>query len=683
MLKAVEEEYLQREERRKAAEIERTERPKRQQLYERTCKWSKIVLMVNFFRWAREKRSIMILTELFTPIWHAHWFMVTLRRKRKQLLDENLEHMQRPDPSALRGNSLFGKWPERNLVSLLSTCQPICYEANECIAHQGDWGDRMYFIDSGEVEIIVRSNKGKSRGRRNGVCVATLSNGAYFGEFAIMNDEPRMASIWCKTQCNLWFLKKAAFEKEFQCLPESVKATMTAATDERRKQNMAKLYPLTLPTMQKAAIFRRFGVPELNELLPHCTPAVYRPGMSITVQGEIGDRMFFMARGKAQVIVQHDNGRIEAMAKELTTGDAFGEIGLIFLEPRQASVKAITACDVWQLPKDRLLEVLKAHPDLFAEAKFSANVERASRLSPLPLAVLNKLNLFRLCDPSVAVTAHSRLRPRVCDYSQCIIHQGEPADEIIFLTHGSAEVRLERPQGPSTHLGDVEAVACIGEWDVLFGAFWPVTIKALHRCDMWVLTGSDLRPLIPPAMMKPIEAQLTKQRTDVRNGVQIPTATAPIWGDRKESDALPQLVTQKRKDQTRPPKMTTAPQNPPAVIGAKGRLRPMSGPPQSPAVTAGNATRLPPATKAFLATSGGREKKNPPRQPGPSQPVLTRKLSTAPATAGGTDVQMSKEKEFLHQADKPAPSLPPIRSAQQSPQKHALPGKKIPHTFVL
>ena len=57
---------------------------------------------------------------------------------------------------------------------------------------EGDEGDKMYVIRSGEVEIV-----------RDGQVVETLSPGGIFGEMALIDGSPRAATARAKTACEV------------------------------------------------------------------------------------------------------------------------------------------------------------------------------------------------------------------------------------------------------------------------------------------------------------------------------------------------------------------------------------------------------------------------------------------------------------------------------------------------
>ncbi|CAF4524592.1 unnamed protein product [Rotaria sp. Silwood1] len=61
---------------------------------------------------------------------------------------------------------------------------PVEYDQNEIIIKQGDEGDRMFFIEDGECDIYM-----------NGKFHKRIIKGDYFGELALLNHEPRSATI--------------------------------------------------------------------------------------------------------------------------------------------------------------------------------------------------------------------------------------------------------------------------------------------------------------------------------------------------------------------------------------------------------------------------------------------------------------------------------------------------------
>lgn len=101
----------------------------------------------------------------------------------------------------------INRFRRRHSLFVVETCQP-----GQTIVRQGDIGDCVYFIQSGDVEV-VRNERGKE------VRVARLSAGQYFGEMALLSSEPRNATVRALTAVKLSVLGKSNFLNMLRALP--------------------------------------------------------------------------------------------------------------------------------------------------------------------------------------------------------------------------------------------------------------------------------------------------------------------------------------------------------------------------------------------------------------------------------------------------------------------------------
>jgi hypothetical protein len=85
-------------------------------------------------------------------------------------------------------------------------------------------------------------------------------------------------------------------------------------------------------------------------------------GERIIEQGDGGGSMFILLRGEAAVIVNGAGTRTQVAT--LRDGDYFGEMSLLTGEPRSATVIAQTDCEMWEIGKDVLGELLEQNQTL-------------------------------------------------------------------------------------------------------------------------------------------------------------------------------------------------------------------------------------------------------------------------------------------------------------------------------
>ena len=90
---------------------------------------------------------------------------------------------------------------EINYDMLANSGYPVqSVEAGATIFTEGDDGDNMFIVRSGEVEI-----------RRDGKVVATIGPRGIFGEMALIDGSPRSAGARAKTDCELVAVNERGF----------------------------------------------------------------------------------------------------------------------------------------------------------------------------------------------------------------------------------------------------------------------------------------------------------------------------------------------------------------------------------------------------------------------------------------------------------------------------------------
>ncbi|HEV8675140.1 MAG TPA: mechanosensitive ion channel family protein [Methylomirabilota bacterium] len=101
---------------------------------------------------------------------------------------------------------------------------------------------------------------------------------------------------------------------------------------------------------------------ELDRLAMGAQIAPYPAGMVVVRQGEAGDSLFVIARGRVQVTGQPPGGGAERPIAIIEPASYFGEMSLLTGAPRSATVRALEDTECLVLTKDALRPVLLSDP---------------------------------------------------------------------------------------------------------------------------------------------------------------------------------------------------------------------------------------------------------------------------------------------------------------------------------
>lgn len=104
------------------------------------------------------------------------------------------------------------------------------FKAGTRIFQEGDPGDEMFIIQSGQVKITKRTQGGEKT-------LVILSDGDFFGEMAVIDNEPRSASAVAQTDTKLIALNQAVFEATMQTNAHIVKKILRNMSSRLRESN--------------------------------------------------------------------------------------------------------------------------------------------------------------------------------------------------------------------------------------------------------------------------------------------------------------------------------------------------------------------------------------------------------------------------------------------------------------
>jgi DNA-binding NtrC family response regulator len=108
--------------------------------------------------------------------------------------------------SFLNKASIFSSLEEEDLKPLASLLKSRQVPAGEIVIHQGEFGDSIFFICQGEVDIFFQNEEGAES------VIGHLKEGNLFGEMALLTGSPRSASVKVTRDALFLVLHKSDFD---------------------------------------------------------------------------------------------------------------------------------------------------------------------------------------------------------------------------------------------------------------------------------------------------------------------------------------------------------------------------------------------------------------------------------------------------------------------------------------
>ncbi len=160
--------------------------------------------------------------------------------------------------SHLRGLKLLAGLSSAQLQDISHRLKPARFRQAETIIQEGQPGDEMYFIESGQVRVL------RTHGAQI-LVLAEMGAGDLFGEMALLTGKPRSATVTALTDVNLWVLGQSDFDELVTSYPTLALALSRLLSD---RLSSTDAHILQQPAM---------AVPAAASLQPAAAPVVAVP----------------------------------------------------------------------------------------------------------------------------------------------------------------------------------------------------------------------------------------------------------------------------------------------------------------------------------------------------------------------------------------------------------------------
>lgn len=240
---------------------------------------------------------------------------------------------------------LFSELPREAFLDLLERLTFRRVDAGEVILREGDAGKSIFVLASGKARVV------KGHGSPKPLELATLDDGAFFGEMALLNGAPRVASVVALEDSEVLELTEALL-RDLTARHPTVGVSLKKFYRQRLLSNVMAISPL----------FKAFDKGDRKMLVEKFKLREVTPGESIIKEGEKPDGLYVIMHGTALVTKKDAEAPRQMPLAVLKEGDVFGEMSLLTKKAATATVTAKRKTLVLRLPKAVFDELMFTHP---------------------------------------------------------------------------------------------------------------------------------------------------------------------------------------------------------------------------------------------------------------------------------------------------------------------------------
>src|SRR5437588_2930050 len=158
----------------------------------------------------------------------------------------------------LKNNKLFSGMLAAELQALEQTAQLNTYKAGRNVFQEGDPGDGLYIIVEGKVQITCLL------GQDQRIVLSRLDDGDFFGEMAVLDNQPRSATATAETDAKVYFILRDDLLKVLECSPRLAASLVKEFSQRMRDFNHQ--YTREVLQAERLALVGRFARSIVHDL---------------------------------------------------------------------------------------------------------------------------------------------------------------------------------------------------------------------------------------------------------------------------------------------------------------------------------------------------------------------------------------------------------------------------------
>mmetsp|Transcript_130916 Transcript_130916/g.245018 ORF Transcript_130916/g.245018 Transcript_130916/m.245018 type:complete len:820 (-) Transcript_130916:263-2722(-) len=361
--------------------------------------------------------------------------------EKQQAKEENKEYQAKMD--FLSKVPLLKRLPRDEFPILASNCNATNFAKGANVIEQGSMGDTFFVIKTGEAAVHINTEGG---GKKQ---VATLKPGDYFGENALLRDEPRSATITAESDMICYKITRAEFQQlglheklQFAnrkavgagAITQVKAKEPTPKTDEDRTLiSKALRSNANLQTMVKLDDAR------VNAMIDCMWKEDVAAGEEIIKENDLNaDYFYIVSSGSFEITTDVDGedggaqsaekaavGGEEKVVGQVPAGGSFGELALLYFVPRAATVKAKEKAVVFVIDRGNFKNILMMASD-DKLAQYEKYLENCQILAPLVTEEKKEV-------AKALIEMHF-------NSGEVVLQQGEPGNTFYILYEGKVKI---------------------------------------------------------------------------------------------------------------------------------------------------------------------------------------------------------------------------------------------------
>jgi CRP-like cAMP-binding protein len=246
--------------------------------------------------------------------------------------------------------TLFSSLDENGLLAMTEIFDVRVVRQGVTLVTEGSIGDEAFIVARGELDV----QKSATKPGAPPIALARLGNGALFGEMALLSRAPRTASVISAVPTVVLVARKADLDRVVGKAP-AVGREFAEYCRRRMLENLIRTNFIlrAASPAERPALVERFAI------------RTFEAGDKVVAQGSHAEGLHLIALGEVAIV--HQEGGESTIVTKLGPGEVVGEVALVLRRPAITDVVAHHPTVTLFLPRERLMELVKAHPKVFVD----------------------------------------------------------------------------------------------------------------------------------------------------------------------------------------------------------------------------------------------------------------------------------------------------------------------------